>query len=310
LLKLSYIVIFFSGRSKEAGVVDLYIFAKNEHDYQVDSLTEKAEKLAVSCQVIVYRYLNLYLNNYLKISYKGEKLDPPQSAIFRSAGHGEVGSHYVPFRQMLISEWQNKVNILNQQTYLRYIRLDKLTQHHQLFKAGLPVIKTYYFTSEDAFSADKIRFPVIVKNKFGSCGRNVFKAESKQELKNILKSQGVVNCLIQPFLTTGCDYRVIVIGGRAIGAMKKTAADGQFLTNFSQGGKVEHVELNKELRGWAEGAAKTFDCGYCGIDIMYDESGQGYILEVNRACQFKGFEQSNGIDVAQKTLDYLLNRLE
>lgn len=290
-------------------MADLYIFAKNEHDYQVDRLTEEVDKLGLSWQTIVYRFLSCQLNDQFEVFYQGKKLEAPRSAIFRSAGHGEVGSHYVPFRQMLISQWQGKVNILNEKTYLAYDRLDKVIQHHQLFKVGLPVIKTDYFTSEDSFDESKFKFPVIVKNKYGSCGRCVFKAESQLELKNIVELQGVNNCLIQPFLTTGCDYRVIVVGGKAIGAMKKTAAEGQFLTNFSQGGTVEHVELNQELRDWAEGASKTFACDYCGIDIMYDESGQGYILEVNRACQFKGFEQSNGVNVAKTTLEYLLSRL-
>ena len=53
------------------------------------------------------------------------------------------------------------------------------------------------------------------------------------------------------------------------------------------------------------GEAKIFKLDYCGIDLMKNEDGDWIVLEVNRACQFEGFEKSTGINVASKVVDCL-----
>jgi glutathione synthase/RimK-type ligase-like ATP-grasp enzyme len=48
---------------------------------------------------------------------------------------------------------------------------------------------------------------------------------------------------------------------------------------------------------------------YGGVDIMKDEGGKNYVLEVNRACQFKGFEKSTGINVAKRVVEMLVSKM-
>ena len=50
---------------------------------------------------------------------------------------------------------------------------------------------------------------------------------------------------------------------------------------------------------------------YVGVDLMMGnppegEAGDGEwkVLEVNRACQFKGFEQATGVNVAKELINY------
>jgi ribosomal protein S6--L-glutamate ligase len=114
--------------------------------------------------------------------------------------------------------------------------------------------------------------------------------------------------MIQPFLATGHDYRVIVIGGKALGAMKKTAPKGEFLTNVVRGGTATKAELTKELRDLSVKAARLFQADYVGVDIMYDKKGNPYILEVNRGAQFEGFERSTGINIARQMIEWLISK--
>ena len=150
----------------------------------------------------------------------------------------------------------------------------------------------------------QVIFPLIVKNRYGSGGQKVFKADSPLELRNLLL-EDIMGNMIQPFLRTGCDFRVIVIGGKAVGAMKKIAPPGEFLTNVVRGGKAVKAPLTKELKTLAEKTSKLFYADYSGVDIMYDHKGNPYILEINRGAQFEGFEESTGINVARQVIEWL-----
>ena len=63
--------------------------------------------------------------------------------------------------------------------------------------------------------------------------------------------------LWQKFLPVGWDLRVVVVGGRAIGGMKRSAKGSEFRSNFSLGGEVEGWELSEEERMLAK---KTPEC--------------------------------------------------
>ena len=64
--------------------------------------------------------------------------------------------------------------------------------------------------------------------------------------------------------------------------------------------------MSDKERDLSERVAKVCNLDYCGVDIMKDEEGSDYILEVNRQCQFKGFEQATGINVARKVVEMMI----
>jgi len=289
--------------------VDLLIFAKQMEFYAVNRLRQEAKKMGLAYKVIRYEGMSLKLAEHkINFFYKGRSLPEAKMAIFRVAGRGGRGEHFVPQRTALLESWQDKpMVIMNLKTYLRFPRLNKLWQHYYLAKYDLPFVHSRNYASLDLLDPKKFKFPLIVKNRYGSGGQKVFKADSPLELRNLL-AEDPVSVLIQPFLTTGCDYRVIVIGGKAIGAMKKTAPKGEFLTNVVRGGTATKVELTRELKTLAEKTARIFKADYAGVDIMYDQKGKPYILEINRGAQFEGFESSTAINVARKMIEYLLSR--
>ena len=97
--------------------------------------------------------------------------------------------------------------------------------------------------------------------------------------------------------------------GRAIGGMKRSAVGEEFRSNFSLGGAVESWDLNEEEKNLAEKVARICGLDYGGVDIMKDEEGRNYILEVNRQCQFQGFEKATGINVAQKVVEMISGKI-
>jgi glutathione synthase/RimK-type ligase-like ATP-grasp enzyme len=114
---------------------------------------------------------------------------------------------------------------------------------------------------------------------------------------------------------------VVIVGGKAIGGMKRSAVGDEFRSNFSLGGNVEVWNLSEKERELAEKVARVCGLDYGGVDIMKnpksqnlnskeykEEDYENYILEVNRQCQFQGFEKATGINVAKKVVEMIKSR--
>ena len=106
------------------------------------------------------------------------------------------------------------------------------------------------------------------------------------------------------------DYRVIVLGDKVLGVMKRSCQkEGEFRNNYSAGGSVRVADLSDEIKELALKAAKTCGLLVAGVDIVfrdYDEE-KPVIWEVNKGPQFSGFMKATGIDVPMEIVKFLVN---
>jgi ribosomal protein S6--L-glutamate ligase len=177
-----------------------------------------------------------------------------------------------------------------------------------LHRAGLPVIDTRVYGHYDQAWENEKSLPFIMKTMAGSHGSGVKKIVSQRGIKYFSGVYAPWKVLFQPFLTTGQDYRVIVIGKKVLGVMRRIAQEGEYLTNVSAGGKYEEAEITPELESLALRTADAFQAEYGGADIMYDQSGKPYVLEFNKAAEFRGFEACTGLNVAGEIVKYLVGK--
>ncbi|MDO8452927.1 MAG: hypothetical protein Q7S79_04215 [bacterium] len=286
---------------------DFTIIGNNFREHTPRRLIEEAEKAGLTIQKILFRDLDFVIDDagarVLHVGHnghKGEELIPSRIAIMRLAGF--------PQRQFLVNWFNSRGGyVLNQEVYLKWGYLDKITQTFKMQQAGVPFVPTRIVSSDKRLGANS-DFPYIMKHFLSSKGQDVLKITEEGQASELIPSKYKARkMLVQPFLPGGEDIRVVVLGGKAIGGMKKKAADGQFLTNFSAGGSVEAYDLaqDTEAKEIAERVAETFGAEYGGVDLMRDRSGKWKVLEINNNCQFEGFEKSTGINVAKTTIDYL-----
>jgi len=229
-------------------------------------------------------------------------------------GLGE-DSVYNPIRTAIIVWSKLKGSkLLNEKSFSKWPSLDKTTQYINLALAGIPVVESFSFTSIEELKKWSVdAYPYIAKDIIGSSGIGVFKISEDSDLLKLFKTFNsnfkIKTLLFQRLLPKAEDLRVIVLNGKIVGAMKRIALPGNFLSNYSQGGKVESYKIGEDLEAnsIALETSKLFKLDYCGIDLMKNEEGKWVVLEVNRACQFEGFEESTGINVASKIVDYLAN---
>ena len=156
---------------------------------------------------------------------------------------------------------------------------------------------------------DKIGLPMIVKENYGSLGKQVYLANNYEELLEIENKLIHIPHIFQQFIadSRGKDYRIIVIGGKVIAYMKRENPNS-YLSNLATGGTASKVELPKIFLDTAEKCAKILGLDYCGVDILEGENGEPIVSEVNSNAFYEGIEKTTGVNVAGCYVDYLLKK--
>jgi len=141
--------------------------------------------------------------------------------------------------------------------------------------------------------------PVVCKPAQGSQGHNISKH------KSIRVPRGL-DYLFQPYVAAHReDYRVIVLGDKVLGTIKRKATKNRWRTNVSLGAKAIHVKTTKEMKELALKATKACDLVFTGVNLIETPDGL-MCLEVNRAPLFRGFVKATGIDLPRKLVRYLI----
>lgn len=108
------------------------------------------------------------------------------------------------------------------------------------------------------------------------------------------------------------DFRVDVVDGQFVGCYGRRASNSDWRTNVTSGGSVFVREPNDELIDIAVKAAKACGTDIAGIDIIYDQEREEYIvLEVNGIPAFATPEQEKlGLDFNEKKIDLIVDLID
>jgi [lysine-biosynthesis-protein LysW]--L-2-aminoadipate ligase len=186
---------------------------------------------------------------------------------------------------------------------------DKLRTARDLIRAGLPQPTTRHVAPEGR--PPRLALPVVLKPRFGSWGKDVFRCETRGELERCLEDVrerpwfrrhgALLQQLIRP---RGYDLRILVAGGRAVGAIQRLAAPGEWRTNISLGGTRHACVPPAHASALAVAAAAAIGGDLVGVDLL-PADGSYAILELNAAVEFDDSYSLPGRDVYADALDAL-----
>ena len=146
---------------------------------------------------------------------------------------------------------------------------------------------------------------LVIKPLFGSQGKGVGLIKQGDKLPVPMQQHVDGLYYLQRYIDSGegqwHDHRVFVIQDKAVAAMVRHGAS--WVNNVALGGRCEPISLSGELIELAEAASKAVDINYCGVDIIRDQSGKAYVLEVNSIPAWKGLQSVVDIDIAQALVD-------
>lgn len=150
--------------------------------------------------------------------------------------------------------------------------------------------------------------PLVIKLLEGTQGIGVVLAETRKAASSVIEAfYGLGNnILIQEYIkeSRGTDIRAFVVNGRVVGAMKRTAKEGEFRSNLHRGGSAEVIKLNKAERETAIRAAGELGLTVCGVDMLPSDRGP-LVLEVNSSPGLEGIEKATHKDIAGEIISFL-----
>ncbi len=180
------------------------------------------------------------------------------------------------------------VHVVNDAAGLLHVH-DKLLTAALLERAGLPHPRTEHVAAGGVPSLEP---PVVVKPRYGSWGRDVELCGTRAALARhlaALESRGwfrrhgaLVQELVPPPVH---DLRLIVAGGRVVGAAERLPAPGEWRTNTSLGGSLRPGRPGEDACELALAAAEATGAAFVGVDLL--PSGSGFVvLELNATVHF------------------------
>jgi RimK family alpha-L-glutamate ligase len=161
--------------------------------------------------------------------------------------------------------------------------------------------------------AAKLGFPLIVKMSVGSFGRCVWKCDDQAELDTLVSTRQSSDkknrrYVVQEFIENSGDYRLLVLGSRVLGAIKRTAVSSdEFRNNVALGGEAVAFDPPQSWCDLAVRAAHACGVLVGGVDIMARNGSEPLVIEVNIQPQYKGLQAATGIDVAAAMIKYVAN---
>lgn len=143
--------------------------------------------------------------------------------------------------------------------------------------------------------------PAIVKIQQGTQGIGTMIAETPQAVSSLLETLWAMgqDIILQEYIreSKGRDIRAIVVGGKVVASMRRTAKAGEFRSNLHRGGLAMTVELPAEYRKAAVAATRVMGLDVAGVDMLEGNTGPK-ILEINSSPGLEGIERASGVDVA------------
>jgi glutathione synthase/RimK-type ligase-like ATP-grasp enzyme len=152
------------------------------------------------------------------------------------------------------------------------------------WKYNLPIPKTYiYYNRENADKfLKKTTYPKIVKKSYGPSnygGYFVHKVDSYKEAKELFAKKKYHPMYFQDFVPIEADIRVMLIGHKPVCAFWRRAPEGEWLTNTSQGGEMDYMNVPKSVLDLAVRVSKAANAEYWACDVAYGKDGKVRILE-------------------------------
>jgi ribosomal protein S6--L-glutamate ligase len=249
-------------------------------------------------------YMNITSHNP-SIHYKGEQVVGVDAVIPR------IGASITFFGCAVVRQFEMMgVYSLNESIAITRSR-DKLRSLQLLSRKGIGLPVTG-FASSTKFTGDLIDLvggaPLVVKLLEGTQGIGVVLAETRHAAESVIQAfQGLnANILVQEYIkeSKGSDIRCLVVGGKVVAAMRRTAGKGEFRSNIHRGGTAEPIKITPEERSTAVRAARIMGLNVCGVDLLRSNHGP-VVMEVNSSPGLEGIEKATGIDIADKIIEFI-----
>lgn len=280
------------------------IEGREENSHMVEGFSSSAKKRGWGfCQI-----LGINSDKLARFDFEGIPLD------------------YVIFRELSVNNYHEAERLMywlknNHKTCINAdVAGRRMSTSDKHFQQGLfmmdPFLKEYALPTYESrhkknvlsyVYTGRVHYPFILKDRRGTAGKNIILIKSPSDLDEVEDFEGL---LIEQYIEPECDYRVFVIGGVAVGTMRKKGDldnPGDFVAWSA--GREKHPENDpavlEQLADIATRAASVSKLEYAGVDIIREKgTNKLYLLETNIAAGWPNFVPVTGINIPDLVLDW------
>jgi RimK family alpha-L-glutamate ligase len=285
----------------------------DRNEYESNKLIESFESKGIKTIMAHPDDFDIVVNRDIHkgLKFKGQEMELPDLALIR------LGAGILPFQLAVVRHLEQAgVHCVNGSVAIETVK-DKLRTSQILSRHAIPIPNTMMvrLPIDDGLVKDNIGFPCVIKVVTGSYGEGVYLCEKPRDYRKLMEfidNLGNKKTLIvQEYLgdRPGEDLRVLVVGGKVIGAMKRTAPEGDFRANITNGGTGERFNVTDEIDYLARETARVLNLDIAGIDLLFDSRGFR-VCEANSNPGFSGFEKYCGVNVADLITEYIKFKIQ
>jgi RimK family alpha-L-glutamate ligase len=167
---------------------------------------------------------------------------------------------------------------------------DKLRTARALVARRVPHPRTVHLVPGGPVT---LRPPLVVKPRFGSWGIDTYRCLTDEDVAAVVEVVSDRNwfrrggAVVQEFVpNAGHDLRVLVAGGRVVGATQRVAEPGEWRTNVFLGAHKLPAELSPDAEALAVAAVDALGGDFFGVDLLPLPDSRFVVIEVNAAVDF------------------------
>jgi ribosomal protein S6--L-glutamate ligase len=255
----------------------------------VNAGKKKGHTMLVMNPANMYLLISDIVNGYDRIYDGTDQLTKPVRLLAKEidAIIPRIGTNF-SYGAAVLEHLNNNLGIFSTQTAIGIkTASDKLISQQKISQAKLRVPRTVLGDRavHVAWMLEQVgQLPAISKTLTGSQGTGVYPLMDEYQSNVFLENffQRKENLLLQKFIDGNSkDIRTIVIGGKVVVAMERTAAKGELRANISRGGSGKKIELSTDDKEICIRAARAVGLECAGVDIMKDSEGKTFVIEVN-----------------------------
>jgi len=230
-------------------------------------------------------------------------------------GRGAKGRSIHIFQRMLEQEGVTIHNSIKCHDYCN----DKWYTYHTLENAKVRQPKTALITTPDLLDVPLKqmggKFPMILKTAYGTHGVGVILVSDFSQLLSttqlLKKMDDDQVLLLQEYIKTDYDVRVMYFNGEIVGQLKRPVIDNDFRSNISQGNEPEEIEITELEKQSCIQAAEAVDGYWVGVDFIPSKNREKeppYIIEVNGSPGTGYINEKNNMNIYKMILESYKNR--
>jgi len=277
--------------------------------WHIEDLGRAAERAGVDLVACSWRSLAGAVGDGEASAWAGEtKLDDANAVLLRTMPPGSL--EQIIFRMDLMHRLEARgVPVFNPPRAIE-AAVDKFLALSRIHAAGVatPTTVVCQKLADARVAFERLGRDVVIKPIFGSEGFGMTRVTDADAADRVFATLERMNAVIylQRFVPHGGeDFRLFVLGGRVLAAMRRTTERGEWRTNVARGGKGEMITPEPAMRDLALRAAKACDAAIAGVDVVIDPSRGVLVLEVNAVPGWRELSRVTRVDVAGEVLSFV-----